>query len=148
LSTPASRARTVAISYAILSALYLAIIGLLASALWLDSWQRLWNDMSGRLLLALGGAAAVNALMAALAFWFTKLPRAGRALTLLISLILTGLAANDLFAAIMHRHQTEVPMPPWTLVTARSLLALGYALCAVSLWRIGRVASNNRWRGP
>jgi len=128
--------------------MYLTMIGLLASALWLDSWQRLWNDMSGRLLLALGGAAAVNALMAALAFWFTKLPRTGRAFTLLISLILTGLAANDAFATIMHGQQTEVPMPLWTVITARSLLALGYALCAVSLWRVGRVASNNRWRGP
>ena len=127
--------------------MYLAIVVMLANAIWAGSWSRLWHELLDT-LKSVGSLAALNVMMAALAFWYLKLPRAFRALTLVLSLTLSVLAVIGATSVSLHRHTIEAPVPVWTLMVAKSLLAVGYCSFSYSLWKVGGVASNNRWRGP
>ena len=135
-----------------LSAMNLVIIGMLISAIWAGSWSRLWYDAGyGPLadtLVNVGILAAVNVMMAALAFCYLNLRRTLRALTLAISVILSGLAVVGAISVALHRHTITAPVSVSMTITAKALLAVGYCLCTFLLWGIGNVTPNSRWSGP
>jgi hypothetical protein len=151
VSTPLSRARTVALTYALLSAMYVAMICLLASSIWTGSWLRLRYDLF-EAPYGVGGSvvavAAANALMAVLMFWYLTLSRSLRVLTLMLSVAFSVMALASAASAVLHRYAIDAPVSIPLLLTAKGLLALGYCLCTYSIYRLGSVASNNRWRGP
>jgi hypothetical protein len=126
-----------------LGAMHLVIIGMLLSAIWAGSWSRLWHDAAYRpvaeTLVNVGMLAAVDVAMAALAFCYLNLRRALQALTLAISVILSGLAVVGAISVVLHRQTITAPVSVSMAITAKSLLAVGYCLCAFLLWGIGNV---------
>jgi hypothetical protein len=120
--TPVGRARTVALWYVLLSIVYV-------------SWLRLLPETPNEAVTTVAAFALANAVMAALAFWYLRLGRFLRVVTLTASLILPILAVVAVLVFLLWH----------TPVSA--LLALGYCLCTYYLWRISSVASNNRSKG-
>lgn len=150
MATPLGRSRTVAFSYALLSVMYLAMIGMLAFAIWVGSWRLLWHglvDTPNSGMKSVAPLVVANAAMAALAFWYLRLSRFFRIITLTASLIFSTLAVLGAASFFMHRHIIEAPVPITGLIVAKAVLALGYCLCTYSLWKIGGAGSNNRWTG-
>jgi|HubBroStandDraft_6_1064221.scaffolds.fasta_scaffold311898_2 hypothetical protein len=117
--TPLGRARTVALWYFLLSIVYVS---------WLQFLLQTPNDA----VMTVAALAVANAVMAALAFWYLRLGRLLRVVTLTASIIISILAVVAVFVFLLWH----------TPVSA--LLALGYCLCTYYLWKISSVASNNR----
>jgi Na+/H+ antiporter NhaA len=121
--TPLGRARTVALWYVLLSAVYL---------LWLHDLVETPNGV----VTSVATLTVANTVMAALAFLYPRLGRPLRLMTLTASLIISIFAVVAV-AVFMFRH-TPVSI----------LVASGYCFCTYYLWKIGGVASNDRWTDP
>jgi hypothetical protein len=117
--TPLGRARTAALWYVLLSIVYV----------W---WLHLLPETPNGAVTTVAALAVANAVMAALAFWYLRLGRLLRVVTLIGSLIISLLAVVAVLVFLLWH----------TPVSA--LLALGYCLCTYYLWKISSVASNNR----
>jgi hypothetical protein len=117
--TPLGRARTAALWYVLLSIVYV----------W---WLHLLPETPNGAATTVAALAVANAVMAALAFWYLRLGRLLRVVTLIGSLIISLLAVVAVLVFLLWH----------TPVSA--LLALGYCLCTYYLWKISSVASNNR----
>jgi hypothetical protein len=117
--TPLGRARTAALWYVLLSIVYV----------W---WLHLLPETPNGAVTTVAALAVANAVMAALAFWYLRLGRLLRVVTLIGSLIISLLAVVAVLAFLLWH----------TPVSA--LLALGYCLCTYYLWKISSMASNNR----
>jgi hypothetical protein len=150
MATPLGRARTVALSYALLGAMYLAMIGILSFAIWVGSWRLLWHDlvdMPNSLTKTVAPLVVANAVMAALAFCYLRLNQLFRVITLIASLIILLLPSLVLSQFSRTGLQSKRRCPSPGLIVAKSPLALGYCLCTYSLWKIGGLTPNNRRTG-
>ncbi len=79
MSTPISMSRSIALSYAILAAMYLGIIAILANSLCVGSLRRLWQDAHefSSTLVLLFALFAIHAAMSVLSLRYTRPVRAG-----------------------------------------------------------------------
>jgi hypothetical protein len=114
MATPLGRARTVALSYALLGAMYLAMIGILSFAIWVGSWRLLWHDlvdMPNSLTKTVAPLVVANAVMAALAFCYLRLNQLFRVITLIASLIISTFAVLGAVSVFTHRLAIQAPVP-------------------------------------
>jgi hypothetical protein len=150
MSTPASVSRSIALTYAILAAMYLAIIAVLGNSLWVDSLRRLWQDareFSNTLVLLLA-LFAIHAAMSVLSLRFTRLGSGWRLITLGASACLLAVACFRAAALLIawFRGRWEQAMPLY-IIPASIVLVVGYAVCTWYLSRIHATA-NQRLERP
>jgi hypothetical protein len=128
----------VALSYALLGALFFGLAATLVIFAWSGSWSRLWHDISGDpnktltwfLALALG-----LWVLAGLSLRYLTLGRGWRGATLAASLFLTlwNIGGAIRITIVGPLGASFVPAP--TLIGTKWLLAAAYACCSYCLWK-------------
>ena len=144
MPTP-STSRAVSLSYGILAVMYLAILAVLANALWSGSLRRLWADLMyepGSLYWPVG-LFAIHATMSALCFDFRNRLFRGRIAIVCVAVLLSAAALYLALLGLIHwvRGQWEYVVSD-LMIPAQFGIAVAYGWCAWSLWRIHATADN------
>ena len=139
MSTPQSKARAVAICYAMLGAMYLGIVAVLINSIWAGSFRRLWEDSRyfvGTISLMLALFAIHAAMSAISARYANRGPRLRVCiLAVAITLFVTACIRTILsLLAWLRGPWTEFVSP--LIVPVHGALAFSYGYCAWVLWRI------------
>ena len=142
--------RVVSICYAILCVACVAIALILASSAWQGSWSRLVADLAmlgGGFWVVLVGLTLLNGGMSVLAFRFLKLNNALRTVALSVAVLFMLWRIAILMSQLLSKQPIASPLiSPSLGWVGNILLAVGYSMCAYTLWSAPRT-SNHRWSG-
>jgi len=147
LSNIGSQLRAVALSYALLGALFFFFAASLVAFTWSGSWSQLWHDLGNYSANSVGlfvGIALGHWVLAGLSLRYLTLGPRWRNVTLGASILLAlWNIGGAVRLAIVGAAQALSFMDAPTVLGAKWLLALAYSICFYSLWK-HRGASNTR----
>lgn len=144
--SPLYKSNLVALSYALLGGMYVAMLGFLMSEIWAGSLTTLWRDVraASDSFTMLGTLAGIHFLMAALAYRFVRRTARSRALALLGASALFVITSYDAVKSSMAWFRGRLPVDlPFGGLGLDLIPPLMYGLLAYQLFRLVRTANTS-----